>query len=156
MEPFLDLPVRALVARIARGELRAEAVVRAALERIAAQDADIHAWAHVGHDAALAQARAVDAGTAASALRGVPIGVKDLMDTADMPTTYGSPIYATHRPARDAAAVALARLAGAVVVGKTVTTEFATFHPGPTRNPRAPASAPRTRLPLKFTVIRPA
>ena len=66
------------------------------------------------------------------------------MDTADMPTTYGSPIYAAHRPALDGAAVALARGAGAVVVGKTVTTEFATFQPDPTRNPRAPAHAPRT------------
>jgi amidase len=69
-------------------------------------------------------------------LHGIPLGVKDLMDTGDMPTTYGSPIYAAHRPASDAACVAASRAAGAIVMGKTVTTEFATFKPGKTRNPR--------------------
>ncbi|MGY2485152.1 amidase [Cupriavidus sp. CP313] len=144
MDDFLDLPVRTLVKMVSRRELSAEAVVRAALARIAAQDAGILAWQHVGGDTAVAQARRLDAGGASGALPGVPLGVKDLMDTADMPTTYGSPIYAGHRPGVDAAAVALARSAGAVVVGKTVTTEFATFQPGPTRNPRAPADRPRT------------
>lgn len=144
MDPILDLPVRELAARLARRELSADAVVRASLDRIAALDADIHAWQHVDHDAAIVRARALDAGNVTGALHGVPIGVKDLMDTADMPTTYGSPIYAAHRPSLDAASVALARTAGAVVIGKTVTTEFATFQPGPTRNPRAPADAPRT------------
>lgn len=144
MDQYLDLPVRELVARMARRELRAETVVQAALDRIRAQDDVIHAWQHVGGEAAIAQARRLDAGTASVALHGVPLGVKDLMDTADLPTTYGSPIYATHRPVLDAAAVALARSAGAVVVGKTVTTEFATFQPGPTCNPRAPVNAPRT------------
>jgi Asp-tRNA(Asn)/Glu-tRNA(Gln) amidotransferase A subunit family amidase len=70
------------------------------------------------------------------------LGVKDLFDTADAPTAYGSPIYAGHRPAADAAAVALCREAGALVLGKTVTTEFAYFHPGPTRNPRNLAHTP--------------
>nr|WP_315594446.1 amidase [uncultured Cupriavidus sp.] len=144
MEHCLDLPVRELAARLSRRELSAETVVRAALERIVAHDDLIRAWQHVGSEAAVAQARRLDAGTATGPLHGVPLGVKDLMDTAEMPTTYGSPIYAAHRPALDAAAVALARGAGAVVVGKTVTTEFATFQPGPTRNPRAPAHAPRT------------
>jgi hypothetical protein len=70
-------------------------------------------------------------GPSSGLLHGLPIAVKDLFDTFDMPTSYGSPIYADHRPAADAASVALARAAGAIVVGKTVTTEFATFHPGP-------------------------
>jgi len=144
MDDFLDLPVRALAAAVSRRELRAETVVRAALARIAARDADILAWQHVAAEAAIAQARRLDAGCGTGALQGLPLGVKDLMDTAGIPTTYGSPIYAAHVPGVDAAAVALARAAGAVVLGKTVTTEFATFHPGPTRNPRAPAATPRT------------
>jgi len=144
LDSFLDLPVRELVARMSRRELRAETIVRAAIERIQAQDAAIHAWQHVGGDAAIEHARRLDAGAVSAPLHGIPLGVKDLMDTADLPTSYGSPIYAAHRPGRDAAAVALARGAGAVVVGKTVTTEFATFQPGPTCNPRAPANAPRT------------
>ncbi len=72
----------------------------------------------------------------------MPIGVKDLIDTVDMPTGYGSPIYEGHRPAADAACVALARAAGAVVLGKTVTTEFACFTPGKTANPHNPAHTP--------------
>jgi amidase len=144
MDDYLDLPVRQLAAMVSRRDLTAEAVVRAVLARIAAQDAAVRAWQHVGADAAIEQARRLDAGVLHGALQGVPLGVKDLMDTADMPTTYGSPIYAGHQPRMDAAAVALARAAGAIVVGKTVTTEFATSHPGPTRNPRAPADAPRT------------
>jgi Asp-tRNA(Asn)/Glu-tRNA(Gln) amidotransferase A subunit family amidase len=82
------------------------------------------------------RAHALDSLGTAGLLHGLPIAVKDLFDTFDMPSSYGSPIYADHRPAWDAACVAVARAAGAIVVGKTVTTEFATFHPGPTRNPR--------------------
>jgi amidase len=81
------------------------------------------------------RARQLDAVPATGLLHGLPIAVKDVFDTFDMPTREGSPIYEHHRPASDAASVALARAAGAVVVGKTVTTEFATFHPGPTCNP---------------------
>lgn len=75
-------------------------------------------------------------------LAGIPVGVKDLMDTADMPTTYGSPLYAAHRPQRDAAVVARLRALGATMLGKTVTTEFAWRHAGPTRNPHGPAHTP--------------
>ena len=88
------------------------------------------------------RARALDSQAPTGLLHGLPIAVKDLFDTFDLPTCYGSPIYADHRPAADAACVALARAAGAVVVGKTVTTEFATFHPGPTCNPRNPKHTP--------------
>jgi Asp-tRNA(Asn)/Glu-tRNA(Gln) amidotransferase A subunit family amidase len=116
-------------------ELRAVDVLEAVLERIAAREPAIHAWAFLDPERARHQAQALDAGPVRGPLHGLPIGVKDLMDTADMPTAYGSPIYAGHRPAWDAAAVASARAAGAIVVGKTVTTEFATFTPAATVNP---------------------
>ena len=116
--------------------------MRACLDRVAARDREIHAFAHIDADSALAQARALDAGPVRGPLHGLPLGVKDLFDTADMPTTYGSPIYAGQRPAADAAAVALCREAGALVLGKTVTTEFAYFHPGPTCNPHHTGHTP--------------
>ena len=127
---------------LARRELRAEDLARACLDRVAARDGDVRAFVHLDPDAVLAQARVLDAGPLRGVLHGLPLGVKDLFDTADMPTAYGSPIYAGHRPAADAAAVALCREAGALVLGKTVTTEFAYFHPGPTRNPHNLAHTP--------------
>ena len=129
-------------ALLARRELSAEDLMRACLERTAERDGEVRAFAHLDPDAALAQARALDAGAVRGPLHGLPLGVKDLFDTFDMPTAYGSPLYAGHRPAADAAAVALCRESGAVVMGKTVTTEFAYFHPGPTRNPCDPAHTP--------------
>jgi Asp-tRNA(Asn)/Glu-tRNA(Gln) amidotransferase A subunit family amidase len=137
MSDLLALSMRELVARIARRDVTIEAVVQASIERIQACEASVRAWQYFEPGLALAQARRLDLLPAGGALHGVPIGVKDLMDTGDMPTTYGSPIYAGHRPVIDAACVAASRAAGAVVMGKTVTTEFATFQPGPTRNPRA-------------------
>lgn len=122
--------------------MSAEALTRAALDRIAAREAEIGAFAHLDPERALAEARAVDRLPARSPLHGVPIGVKDIFDTADLPTEYGSPIYKGHRPRADAALVALARAAGMVVIGKTVTTEFATRTPGKTRNPRGPSRTP--------------
>jgi amidase len=102
----------------------------------------VHAWTFLDIDRAMERARQLDAQPTSGLLHGLPIAVKDLFDTYEMPTSYGSPIYAGHRPAADAASVALARAAGAVVVGKTVTTEFATFHPGPTCNPHDPRCTP--------------
>ena len=121
--------------RLATREITAQALLQDCLERIAERDPAVHAWTYVAGEAAMQRARALDAGAHSGLLHGLPIGVKDTFDTADMPTSYGSPIYSGHRPAWDAASVAVARAAGAVVVGKTVTTEFATYHPGPTRNP---------------------
>lgn len=121
----------------AAGRLALRDYLEACLERSAAREPKIRAW--VCFDAAAAR-RAAQA--AAGPLAGLPLGVKDVFDTADFPTTYGSPLYAGHRPAVDAAAVALARAAGCVLPGKTVTTEFAYFHPGPTANPRNPAHTP--------------
>jgi amidase len=123
---------------LAAREITAEKLARACLERIEAREGAVHAWAHLDPDAVLAQAKALDAGPVRGPLHGLPVGVKDLIDTADMPTAYGSPIYAAHRPRADAACVALAREAGALILGKTVTTEFAWFHPGKTANPHNP------------------
>ena len=129
-------------ALLARRELRAVDLLRACLERVAERDGVVRAFAHVDADAALAQARVLDAAPLRGPLHGLPLGVKDLFDTAELPTAYGSPIYAGHRPVADAAAVALCREVGALVLGKTVTTEFAYFHAGPTRNPNNPAHTP--------------
>ncbi|VTU25821.1 Glutamyl-tRNA(Gln) amidotransferase subunit A [Variovorax sp. PBL-H6] len=132
----------ALRQALARGEVNAEAVARAALERIAEREPQIHAWQHLDAKGALAAARAFDARGRPGLLGGVPVGVKDIIATADLPTRYGSPIYEGFRPAADARCVATVRAAGAVVIGKTVTTEFAYFQPGPTANPRNPAHTP--------------
>src|SRR4051812_20143397 len=121
---------------------RAEERVRECLERIEAREAELRAWAWLDPDAALAQARARDAEAPRGPLHGLPVGVKDVIDTADMPTAYGSPIYEGERPARDAACVAWLREQGAVILGKTVTTEFATYQPPVTRNPHDPDRTP--------------
>ena len=128
--------------QLAQRTLRAEDLVRDCLERIDAREPEVQAWTHVARDAALARAKALDQGAHQGLLHGLPIAVKDLIATCDMPTAYGSPIYAGHQPALDASCVALAREAGAVVLGKTVTTEFATFQPNQTRNPHNLAHTP--------------
>lgn len=129
-------------ALIARRELGAEALLLACLERIAERESTVRAFAVLDADAALARARALDAGPLRGPLHGLPLGVKDLFDTADLPTSYGTAIHAGHRPAADAAAVALCLEAGAVLVGKTETTELATMQPAPTRNPHDTARSP--------------
>jgi Asp-tRNA(Asn)/Glu-tRNA(Gln) amidotransferase A subunit family amidase len=128
--------------QLSQRTLRAEDLVRDCLARIDARDGEVQAWSHVARESALARAKALDKGAHQGLLHGLPIGVKDLIATVDMPTTYGSPIYAGHQPAYDASCVALARAAGAVVMGKTVTTEFATFQPNQTRNPHNLAHTP--------------
>ncbi len=131
-----------LARQLASRELTATDVVSACLERIAEREGEVQAWEFLEPDHALAQARELDRGPVRGLLHGLPVGVKDLFDTADMPTTYGSPIYAGHRPAADAASVALCREQGALMLGKTVTTEFATFTPGKTRNPHRLTQTP--------------
>ena len=140
--PLNTLEASVLAPRLARRELRAETLLRDCLERIDAREPTVRAWAWLDRDAALEQARRLDRGAVQGLLHGIPVAVKDLMDTGDMPTAYGSPIHAGHRPRQDAAAVALVRAEGALVLGKTVTTEFAVFHPGPTVNPRHPEHTP--------------
>ena len=136
------LSATAAVRKLAAREITAVSLLRDCLKRIAERESTVHAWTFVDTDKAMQRARVLDSQAPAGLLHGLPIAVKDLFDTFDMPTCYGSPIYANHRPAADAACVALARAAGAIVVGKTVTTEFATFHPGPTCNPHNPMHTP--------------
>jgi Asp-tRNA(Asn)/Glu-tRNA(Gln) amidotransferase A subunit family amidase len=116
--------------------------VEASLAAIEAREGELHAWAALDPEFARRQARALDAGPVRGPLHGIPVGVKDIFDTADLPTEYGSPIYRGHRPAADAACVAAARFAGAVILGKTVTTEFATMVPARTVHPRDPRRTP--------------
>jgi amidase len=133
---------RRIAADIAAGTLTCEAALRVCLERIAAREPEVQAWQHLDPDAALAAARALDRMPSRGMLHGVPLGVKDVIDTADMPTTYGSPLYAGNRVAQDAACVAISRAKGALILGKTVTTEFAFVSPGKTRNPHNPGHTP--------------
>jgi len=138
-----ELGAAAAARLIAAGKLTSETLVRSCLERISARDAEVRAWACCDAEFALRQARELDkAGAPFGPLHGLPIGYKDVIDTANLPTEYGSPIYRGNRPVWDAACVALARNAGAVILGKTATTEFANNHPAPTRNPRNLAHTP--------------
>ena len=136
------LPAATLARLIEGGELTAEAVVQSCLDRIAEREPVVRAWAYLDRAAVLEAARAADKSRKHGLLQGVPFGVKDIFDTADMPSGYGSPIYTGCRPSFDASAVSLPRAAGAVLLGKTVTTEFANRHPGPTMNPHNPAHTP--------------
>jgi Asp-tRNA(Asn)/Glu-tRNA(Gln) amidotransferase A subunit family amidase len=137
-----ELTATELAQRIDAGTVTAEAIVRAHLDRIDRRDADVLAWSHLARDAALERARVLDRGPRRGLLHGIPMGVKDIIDSWDQPTGYGSPIYKTHQPLADAATVAMARAEGAILLGKTVTTEFANRHPGVTKNPHNPAHTP--------------
>jgi len=137
-----DLSAVEAARRIAAGSLSAEALVRSCLDRIAAREPQVQAFEHLAANEALRAARALDKAPSRGPLHGLPFAIKDNYDTWDMPTTSGSPIYAGNRPSADAAVVALSRQAGAVAVGKTVTTEFAYFTPGKTRNPHDPVRTP--------------
>ena len=135
-----ELTARAAAARIASGEISSEDLVRACLARIAEREPSLKAFAHVAADTALAAARDADKaallGGGLGALHGVPFAVKDVIDTADMPTKYNSRLYRGFQPAQDAAAVSILRSAGAVLLGKTETIEFAAHGRNPvTRNP---------------------
>ncbi|MEZ2126629.1 MULTISPECIES: amidase [unclassified Sinorhizobium] len=121
--------------RTARGEISAREVIEACLDRIAEREDAIKAWSFIDRAQAVELAEQRDRMPTSDPLSGVPIGVKDVIDTADQPTSYNSPIYSSHRPKTDAASVALLKRAGALVPGKTVTTEFANVYPAATRNP---------------------
>ncbi|MBM3485709.1 MAG: amidase [Alphaproteobacteria bacterium] len=137
-----NLAAHEIVRGIEAGAFTAEAVTRACLERIAAREKTVKAWAFLDRDHALAQAWALDSEPVRGPLHGVPVGVKDVIDTADMPTQMGSPIYDDHRPGADASCVALMRAAGAVILGKTITCEFAGSTANVTTNPIDPARTP--------------
>ena len=133
--PLNEWTASDIAAAVNRGELSCETVARACLDRIAARETDVHAWSHCDPDQAIAAARELDRKGASGPLAGVPFGVKDIIDSADMPTEWGTPIHRGRQPERDASCIALSRKAGGLLLGKTVTTEFANLHPGPTRNP---------------------
>lgn len=136
--PFHPLPARQLAAELARGALEPDTLARATLARIAAEDSALGAFVcTLPADAAAAQARALQ-----GPLAGLPVAVKDIFDTRDLPTTYGSPIYPARPATADAAVVAVLRRAGGLVIGKSSTTEFAYLHPTATLNPRAPGRTP--------------
>ncbi len=145
-EAILDLGAVELRDRLARGALRAVDLTQASLERIERREPELRAWAWLDGEHALAQARALDAhrgtGRPIGPLHGLPVGVKDIIDTAGMPTENGCPLDRGRVPTRDAFVVERLKAAGAVVMGKTVTTELAYLQPGPTRNPVNPAHTP--------------
>lgn len=121
---------------LASGRITSETLVRDCLARIESRDDQLQAWCNLDEELALKQARELDQeNSRRSPLHGIPVGVKDLIDTAELVTSYGSSIYKEHLPSKDAAIVERLKHAGAVILGKTVTTEFAYYSPGPTRNP---------------------
>jgi len=144
--PPHGLGLAAAADAIRERRLSSEAYARALLERIAASDANVQAWAHLDPEAALEATRAADrereAGVIGGPLAGIGIGVKDIIATADQPTQFGSPIHAGARGGFDAECIVRLRNAGGFVLGKTVTTEFAFMHPGKTRNPWSAAHTP--------------
>jgi Asp-tRNA(Asn)/Glu-tRNA(Gln) amidotransferase A subunit family amidase len=133
-------------AGVREGRITSSELVEACLARIDEVDGKIEAWAFLDREHALRQAKAADdrrkRGDPIGPLHGVPLGIKDIFDTSDYPTEFGSPLWAGRTPRRDAAAVASLRAAGAVIMGKTVTTEYAYFNPGKTRNPHDPERTP--------------
>ncbi|HEX7271648.1 MAG TPA: amidase [Casimicrobiaceae bacterium] len=133
-------------AAIAEGRVSSEELIEACLARIDAVERDVQAWTFLDPEFARAQARAADtarrSGQALGALHGVPVAIKDVIDTADMPTENGTPLHAGRQPRQDATVVSLLRAAGAVIMGKTVTTELAVYSPGKTRNPHDPERTP--------------
>lgn len=141
-----DLGAREALARMQRGELRAGELIEAQLRRIAAREPEIGAFAF--HDAAMVRqaAKAVDehraSGRPIGSLHGLAVGVKDIIDTADMPTENGTVIDAGRRPGKDATIVRRLRQAGGIIMGKTVTAELAAMTPGRTRNPHDPTRTP--------------
>ena len=133
-------------AHIREGRIKSAELVQDCLARIDAVDSDVQAWAFLDRDYAMRQAEAADLyrmqGKPTGPLHGVPIGIKDIFDTNDMPTELGSPVWAGRTPRQDAAAVRRLRADGAIILGKTVTTEYAYFHPGKTKNPHDPSRTP--------------
>lgn len=143
MRELCQLSASAASALMAKGELSSEQYVRALLERIVQREPLIRAWAFVDPEHALAQARVRDREPRRSALHGIPVGVKDVINTRDIPTQHNSPVYAGHQPGEDANCVGVLRAAGAVILGKTETLEFACGgRVPPTRNPRDPERTP--------------
>jgi Asp-tRNA(Asn)/Glu-tRNA(Gln) amidotransferase A subunit family amidase len=135
MKDLESLSASQAAKKLAKREIRATDLLLACLDRIGQRESVLKAWVSLGKENALARAKALDKGAIRGLLHGLPIGVKDLFDTHDLPTSYGSSIYANNYPSTDAVSVALMRQSGGIILGKTVTTEFASFKSGPTTNP---------------------
>ncbi len=140
------LPAVEAARKIRQGTLSSVDLVKACLARIDETDGQLKAWAHLDGEHALNQAEEMDsirrAGRPVGPLHGLPVGLKDIIDTHDFPTERGTPIFSGRKPSNDAALVERLREAGAVILGKTVTTEFAFMHPAGTRNPHDPGYSP--------------
>jgi len=143
---MIDLSATEVAQKLRDGETTSKELVQACLDRIDQVDGDIEAWAHLDPDYALAQAEACDSARASGAdigpLHGLPVGIKDICDTEGLPTENGTVLDAGRRPMEDCSLVAQLRAAGAVIMGKTVTTELAFYTPGKTRNPHNPEHTP--------------
>jgi Asp-tRNA(Asn)/Glu-tRNA(Gln) amidotransferase A subunit family amidase len=143
---FATLTASEAAGKLGNGLITSEELVGDCLERIRAAEPLVQAWQFLDEAHALAQARAADerrrSGQAVGTLNGIPVGIKDIFDTADMPTENGTLLHRGRTPSKDAAVVAQLRAAGAVIMGKTVTTECAYFNPGKTRNPHNPEHTP--------------
>ena len=141
-----ELGAAAAASALAEGRISSEDLVGASLARIRADEDRVRAWTFLDPEYALQQARAADRrrreGKPLGPLHGIPVGIKDIIDTRDMPTENGTLLHAGRRPKEDAAVVRMLRAAGAVILGKTVTTELATYAPGKTRNPHNPEHTP--------------
>jgi Asp-tRNA(Asn)/Glu-tRNA(Gln) amidotransferase A subunit family amidase len=141
-----ELTASQAVRLLRSGETSAEDYVKACLDRIAEREEEVQAWVHLDPEYALAQARAADKqrreGKGIGSLHGLPVGIKDIINTADMPTQNGSPLFKGYQPSDDAFCVSALRAAGAIIIGKTVTTELATLTPNKTRNPHNTAHTP--------------
>ncbi len=146
MTRLADLGLTDAAVAVREGRVTAVELTADCLRRVQEVDEGIQAWAFLDSEHALRQAQAADhhrmAGGPLGPLHGVPIGIKDIFDTSDYPTEFGSALWRGRTPRQDAVAVARLRAAGAVILGKTVTTEYAYFHPGKTRNPHDPARTP--------------
>ncbi|WP_282606401.1 amidase [Pelagibius sp. Alg239-R121] len=146
MEPLADLTASELRPRLAKGDIQASELVEACLARIEEREPQVEAWTFLNPDFARAQAKSADekrvSGRPIGPLHGLPVGIKDIVDTKGIPTENGTPLDAGRRPGDDAALVAKLREAGAIIMGKTVTTELAYFAPGKTKNPHDSARTP--------------
>jgi Asp-tRNA(Asn)/Glu-tRNA(Gln) amidotransferase A subunit family amidase len=142
MKDLESLSASQAAKKLTKREIKATDLLLACLDRIGQRESVLRAWISLGKENALARAKALDKGAVKGLLHGIPIGVKDLFDTHDLPTSYGSPIYANNYPSTDAVSVALMRQSGGIILGKTVTTEFASFKGGPTTNPHNPLHTP--------------
>ncbi len=141
LEPA-QMTIAEALREIASGQLSPTALIDACLEHTSQHEPQVRAWNHLGGDQSRMAAQLINLQSSRGALHGIPFGVKDIIDTADMPTEHGTPAFQGNRPSRDAACVALLKEAGGICFGKTVTTELAHFHPGKTRNPYAITHTP--------------